>query len=159
MDNLAPGFPSQVFMAALRDTLGDKPLQWVATADIGHFALLSFESPEKYNHKAIGLAGDELTSPELDQSFKNKTTQGMAGTFWAFGAVLRLLIGELRTMIDWFAAEGFAVLVDDGKTELFGTGFKGDLEELDLTMLRLRGFFTELAWADFSNGGSPKSSA
>ena len=59
MDNLAPGFPTQVFMAALRDTLGDKALQWVATADIGTFAKLAFCSPQEYNHKALGLAGDE----------------------------------------------------------------------------------------------------
>lgn len=107
MDNLEPGFQSQVFIAALRDALGPRPNQWVAVHDIGIFAKLALEKPDEYNHKALGLAGDELTSPQLDQAFKNKTTQGMAGTFWAFGALLRTMIGELRIMIDWFAAEGY----------------------------------------------------
>ena len=45
MDNLKPDFPTRVFLAALKNTLHDKPMQWVATADIGHFARLAFEHP------------------------------------------------------------------------------------------------------------------
>lgn len=107
MDNLEPKFPSQVFIAALRDTLGGKAVQWVATHDIGVFAKLAFEDTAKFNHKAIGLAGDELTVPQLDQAFQNKTNQGMAGTFWALGAVLKLVIGELGLMINWFGSDGY----------------------------------------------------
>ena len=107
MDNLAPGFPSQVFMAALRDTLGEKPLQWVATADIGEFARLAFESPEQYNHKAIGLAGDELNPKQISQAFQNKTGAGLDGTFWFLGSFLKYMVTELGTMINWFGAEGY----------------------------------------------------
>lgn len=115
MDNLEPKFPSQVFIAALRDTVGSKPVQWVAVHDIGVFAKLAFESPDKFNHKAIGLAGDELTIAQLDQAFKNKTTQGMAGTFWALGAFLKLVIGELGLMINWFGSEGYKANIPELK--------------------------------------------
>jgi len=107
MDNLAPGFQTQVFMAAMRDTLGPKPNQWIATHDIGIFAKLAFESPAQYNHKALGLAGDELTSPQLSQAFKNKTGQPLDGTFWFLGAFLKYMVGELGLMIDWFGKEGY----------------------------------------------------
>ncbi|KAL1589202.1 hypothetical protein WHR41_02236 [Cladosporium halotolerans] len=107
MDNLAPGFPSQVFMAALRDTLGDKPLQWVATADIGVFAKLAFTSPQEYNHKALGLAGDELNPAQISEVFKEKTGNGLDGTFGFLGSFLKYMVAELGVMINWFGAEGY----------------------------------------------------
>lgn len=107
MDNLAPGFPTQVFMAAMRDTLGGKPNQWIATHDIGVFAKLAFQSPEKYNKKAIGLAGDELTSAQLSQAFKNKTGNALDGTFWFLGSFLKYMVTELGTMINWFGSDGY----------------------------------------------------
>ena len=109
MDNLQPGFPTQVFMAALRDTLGPKPNQWIACADIGVFVKLAFESPEEYNHRAIGLAGDELTSQQLSQAFKSKTGQSLDGTFWFLGSFLKFMVAEVRVMIDWFGSDGYKV--------------------------------------------------
>lgn len=107
MDNLAPGFQTQVFMAALRDTLKEKPLQWVAVGDIGIFAKLAFEKPEQYNHKALGLAGSELTATQLSRAFKNTTGAPLDGTFWALGAFLKYMVGELGIMIDWFGTAGY----------------------------------------------------
>ncbi|KAK4683266.1 hypothetical protein QC764_123560 [Podospora pseudoanserina] len=58
MDNPPPGLAGKVFMTLLRDTLGrDKPLQWIATRDIGFFAAEAFHNPEEWNKKATGLAG------------------------------------------------------------------------------------------------------
>jgi hypothetical protein len=107
MDNLAPGFPTQVFMAALRDTLGDKALQWVATADIGTFAKLAFCSPQEYNHKALGLAGDELNPAQISEVFKEKTGSGLDGTFGFLGSVLKYMVTELGVMIGWFGTDGY----------------------------------------------------
>ncbi|GAA4378948.1 NmrA/HSCARG family protein [Agromyces bauzanensis] len=47
-----------------------KPLQMVATADIGVFAADAFERPEQHIGKAIALAGDELTGPQIAQVFR-----------------------------------------------------------------------------------------
>lgn len=107
MDNLAPGFPSQVFMAALRDTLGDKALQWVATADIGTFAKLAFTKPQEYNHKALGLAGDELNPAQISEVFKQKTGSGLDGTFGFLGSFLKYMVAELGVMINWFGTDGY----------------------------------------------------
>lgn len=108
MDNLAPGFPTQVFIAALRETLGSKPLQWVATSDIGVFASLAFQNPQDYNHQALGLAGDSLNPAEVSQAFKNKTGQPLDGTFWFLGSFMKYMVTELGIMIDWFGEEGYA---------------------------------------------------
>jgi uncharacterized protein YbjT (DUF2867 family) len=109
MDNLQPGFPTKVFLTALHNHLGDaKPLQWVATADIGFFAAQAFSHPEEWNHKARGLAGDELTFPQISKAFQNATGSPAATTFWGLGSVLTYMVTELGHMIGWFASEGYS---------------------------------------------------
>ncbi|KAK7516317.1 hypothetical protein IWZ03DRAFT_377771 [Phyllosticta citriasiana] len=109
MDNLVPGYPTKVFLAALRDTMKDKPLQWIATADIGWFAAQAFAKPQEYNHKAIGLAGDDLTFDQLSKTFE-KTTGQPAGTSFSFlGSTLMYMMPEMGTMITWFATDGYGV--------------------------------------------------
>lgn len=115
MDNLLPGFPSRVFMAALRDTLDGKPLQWVAVRDIGVFASLAFQSPKEYNHRAIGLAGDELTVDQLSTAFKNQTGSSLDGTFWALGAFLKYMVADMGKMVNWFGAEGYGADIEGVK--------------------------------------------
>ena len=46
-----------------------KPLQIVATDDIGAFAELAFANPEQYLGKTIELAGDELTETQIAEVF------------------------------------------------------------------------------------------
>ncbi|KAK0744440.1 hypothetical protein B0T21DRAFT_407544 [Apiosordaria backusii] len=114
MDNLAPGFPTKVFLAALRNWLGDnrKPLQWIATADIGVFAAMAFEDPQKWNRKAIGLAGDELTVEQLGQAFTKATGQPAPITYWFLGSALTYAVKEMGTMIAWFASDGYAADIE-----------------------------------------------
>ncbi|KAK5627567.1 hypothetical protein RRF57_003282 [Xylaria bambusicola] len=57
MDDLTPGFSTKVFLAALRNWLGDKSMQWIAVRDIGNFAAQAFTDTQKWNRKAVGLAG------------------------------------------------------------------------------------------------------
>lgn len=108
MDNLEPGFPTKVFVTALRDTLGGKPVQWVATSDIGVFAAKAFANPQEWNHRAISLAGDELNFEELSAAFKRKTGQPMGTTFWILGTALMWGVREMGTMLGWFASDGYA---------------------------------------------------
>lgn len=108
MDNLEPGFPSKVFMTAVHNTLGDnKPLQWVATSDIGFFAAQAFAKPEEWNHKALGLAGDELTVPGLNKAFENATGTPLGTTFSFLGSALMWGVTELGHMIGWFGSDGY----------------------------------------------------
>lgn len=118
MDNLAPGFPTRVFLAALRDTLGpSKPLQWIAVKDIGIFASKAFLSPQQYNHRAIGLAGDELTVDQLAEVFEKETGGKLEGTWWAFGATLKYMVADMGKMVDWFGAEGYGADIQARRKE------------------------------------------
>ncbi|KAK3693152.1 hypothetical protein B0T22DRAFT_373007 [Podospora appendiculata] len=109
MDNLAPGFQTKVFLAALRNYLGDttKPLQWIATDDIGVFAAKAFANPSEWDGRAIGLAGDELTIEEMSRAFARVTGSPAPITYSFFGSALTYAVKEMGLMIGWFASDGY----------------------------------------------------
>lgn len=107
MDNLAPGFAGKVFLTMLRDIIKEKPLQWVATKDIGKFAAEAFHDPETWNHRAIGLAGDELTFSQLSLAFQKVTGKPVGTTVGLLGKALKHGVSEMGTMVEWFRNEGY----------------------------------------------------
>ncbi|KAI1250100.1 hypothetical protein MGN70_008551 [Eutypa lata] len=107
MDNLVPGFPTKVFMAAMHNWMGNKPNQWIATSDIGIFVAKAFVRPECWNRRAVGLAGDELTFEELSGVFRKTTGHPVPEAHWVFGSVLTFMVTELRLMIGWFSSDGY----------------------------------------------------
>jgi len=109
MDNLAPGMQSRVFLTAMRDSLNGKPNQWVAVHDIGAFAARAFDEPEEHNHKAIGLAGDELTFDQQQEIFARKTSAPLTPVFGFMGSFLKYMVTELGLMLNWFGTDGYKV--------------------------------------------------
>lgn len=110
MDNLEPGIPTKVFLAALRDTLpANKPLQWVSVDDIGVFAAKAFQEPSEWNARAEGLAGDELTFDELSGCFERATGYPAPATYGFLGTALKWAVTEMAIMIGWFASDGYGV--------------------------------------------------
>jgi uncharacterized protein YbjT (DUF2867 family) len=47
----------------------DKPFQHVAVEDIGAFATIAFEHPDKWIGREVDIAGDEQTMPEIAETF------------------------------------------------------------------------------------------
>lgn len=117
MENLEPGFKTKVFLAALRDTLQGKPLQWVATEDIGLFAAKSFRDPQAWNARAEALAGDELTMDEMSGCFERVTGSPVPATYGFFGSALMYAVSELNVMITWFATDGYGADIAKLKKE------------------------------------------
>jgi uncharacterized protein YbjT (DUF2867 family) len=109
MDNLEPGMPTKVFLAALRDTLQEKPLQWISIDDIGLFGAKAFREPEAWNARAEGLAGDELTFDELSGCFQRVMGSPAPATFGILGSVLKWAVTEVNIMINWFKTDGYGV--------------------------------------------------
>lgn len=107
MDNLAPGFAGKVFLTMLRDTIKEKPLQWVATKDIGRIAAEAFHNPDNWNRRAIGLAGDELTFSQLSLAFQKVTGKPVGTTVGLLGKALKHGVSEMGTMVEWFRDEGY----------------------------------------------------
>jgi uncharacterized protein YbjT (DUF2867 family) len=107
MDNLVPGFPTKVFLAALRDTLQGKPLQWVSVDDIGMFGARAFREHEEWNARAEALAGSELTMDEMSGCFERTIGSPVPATYGMFGSALKWAVTEVNLMITWFGAEGY----------------------------------------------------
>lgn len=117
MDNLEPGFKTKVFLAALRDTLKEKPLQWISTEDIGLFAAKAFRDPQGWNTRAEALAGDELTLDEMAGCFERVTGSANIATYGFFGSALMWAVTELNVMITWFATNGYGADIAKLKKE------------------------------------------
>lgn len=117
MDNLTPAFPTKVFLAALRDTLQGKSLQWVSVEDIGLFGARAFINNEEWNGRAEGLAGSELTMDEMSACFERVIGTPLPATYSFLGSTLMWAVTEVNIMLTWFAAEGYGADIEKLKKE------------------------------------------
>lgn len=107
MENFDRGFIGKVFATSWRLAV-KRPLQLIATEDIGVFGAKAFVSPNEYSNKAISLAGDELTYSEMNKVFLDSTGSHAPET-WGFVARLVLWLSkEMGTMFAFFEREGYS---------------------------------------------------
>ncbi|KAL2431509.1 hypothetical protein ABEF95_010158 [Exophiala dermatitidis] len=108
MENLTPNLPGRIF-ATMWASLGDKPLQMVASKDIGIFAAQAFAASEKeeYHNKAISIAGDELTQARANEIFWTVLGRPMPRSYNFMATLLKKMIPEMAKMFQWFADQGY----------------------------------------------------
>lgn len=109
MDNLTNDFAGKAFSTAWKVALGSKPLQLVATQDIGYFAAQAFLNPKssQYQNKAISLAGDSLNFSQANAIFQKQTGKPMPVTFAVLARTALWAMKDLGMMFKWFDKEGF----------------------------------------------------
>lgn len=107
MEGFQKGMFGKVFGATFKLFLREKPLQFVAVSDIGHFSAEAFLNPDKYAGRSITLAGDELTFAQAKEVFEKTTGETFPETYWFFGTLLTWAIKEVRVMMNWFYDEGY----------------------------------------------------
>lgn len=107
LDNLVPRFFGKVFATSYRVALKEKPLQLVATSDIGFFAAEGFLNPEKYAGKGLSLAGDELTYDQFAKIFQQKTGQSIPTTYGFLASIVMASMKDFGYMFKWFHDEGY----------------------------------------------------
>ncbi|KAL4737569.1 hypothetical protein BDV11DRAFT_191437 [Aspergillus similis] len=112
-DNLVPGFFGKVFATCFKMVLKGKPLQLVATSDIGYFAAEGFLNPKKYAGRGLSLAGDELTYDQFVEVFERKTGQMIPSTFRPLCSLLLTLMKDMGYMFKWFHDEGYGADIDE----------------------------------------------
>jgi uncharacterized protein YbjT (DUF2867 family) len=85
----------------------EKPYQLIATDDIGEWAALALSQPERFKGKALEIAGDELTNPEIAAAFAR--VMGRPVKFQRLPLFLtRLVLGkEFYQMFRWFNDHGY----------------------------------------------------
>lgn len=104
MENL--NWQRQSILAGTLTSMGMKPdkrLQLISVQDIGAFAALVFENPEKYIGQGIEIAGDELTEPQIAAAFGG-----------VIGQTVNLVqpddppaYADMGIMVDWFNEHGY----------------------------------------------------
>jgi uncharacterized protein YbjT (DUF2867 family) len=87
-------------------TRPETPLQLIATDDIGALAALAFEYPGEYIGKAIEIAGDSLTTPQVVELMSR--VSGETITFREMSSDELRQFGEDGVkMMEWFENEGY----------------------------------------------------
>jgi len=109
MDNITTSFFGKVFCTWLRDALDNKPLQLVATSDIGYFGAEALLKPDEWRHKALGLAGDELTYAQVEEVFKKTTGSPPPVTYGFVASGIMWGVKELGLMFKFFRTDGYGV--------------------------------------------------
>ena len=79
----------------------ETPLRMIATRDIGVFAAIAFDQRERFLGKRLGIAGDELTGPEIAENFGRAC--GLPARFQRVSnEQLRAIDPEVARMFEWF---------------------------------------------------------
>ncbi|KAF9888630.1 hypothetical protein FE257_008562 [Aspergillus nanangensis] len=111
-DNIAPGFLGKVTITAWDMYLKGKPLQAIATSDIGYFAASAFLHEDRFRNQCISLAGEELTFETLAKKFKSKTGKSVPTTYRVFIYIIMWMSKEFSTMFQWFHDRGYGADIE-----------------------------------------------
>ncbi|ETS73354.1 hypothetical protein PFICI_14959 [Pestalotiopsis fici W106-1] len=113
MENFDGGMVGKVFATCWKLIVKSRPLQLIATSDIGVFAAKALREPETFAGKAISLAGDELTFEQMAAIFKQKTGSDVPLTWGILGRLTLRLSKEMGTMFEFFEREGYGANIKE----------------------------------------------
>lgn len=101
MENLTNDFGGKAMASMWQSSLKDKPLQLVATKDIGWFAAHAFKFPDEFAGRSVSLAGAELTFTEANAIFREKFGKNMPKTHGFVANAVLHVVKELGIMFKW----------------------------------------------------------
>lgn len=108
MDNWQMYWDDSIASGKLSQPLDpNKPLQQVAVDDIGAFAAIAFQNPDKWLGSEIDLAGDELTMPQVAQVFSRVSCQQVNYEQLPWEQFHSSVGDETTTMYKWFNNVGY----------------------------------------------------
>ena len=85
----------------------DKPFQQVAVEDIGAFAAIAFENPERWIGREVDLAGDEPTMPEIAETFGRVIGREVSYYQVPWDQFEEQMGEEITVMYRWFNDMGY----------------------------------------------------
>ncbi|KAL1863899.1 hypothetical protein Daus18300_008048 [Diaporthe australafricana] len=113
MENFDFGFVGKIFASAWNLAVKSRPLQLVATSDIGVFGAKAFMDPGNFSGKSISLAGDELTYEQMAAVFKEKTGSNVPLSLGILARLTLWLSEEMGTMFEFFEKEGYGANIEE----------------------------------------------
>ncbi|KAE8377982.1 hypothetical protein BDV26DRAFT_262493 [Aspergillus bertholletiae] len=105
-ENIAPDFFGKVICTSWDAYVQGKPLQCIATSDIGIIAAKVLLQHDRFKNQCLSLAGDELTFDEMAKKFKTQTGYNVPTTFHFVAYFVMLMAKDLRVMFKWFDRHG-----------------------------------------------------
>ncbi|KAJ4291725.1 hypothetical protein N0V90_009620 [Kalmusia sp. IMI 367209] len=99
MENITNDFAGKAMASMWQSALKDKPLQLIATKDIGFFAAQAFMHSDEYAGRYISIAGAELTFDQANAIFKEKIGKDMPETY---GFVAHLALHAVKSVGNMF---------------------------------------------------------
>jgi hypothetical protein len=109
MDNATPDFMGKAFATMWDQAVKEKPLQLIASKDIGWFGAEAFIKSDEYAGKSLSLAGDSLSFAEASNVFKGKVGTDMPKTFGFIGSAIMWGVADVGIMFRWFYTDGYHV--------------------------------------------------
>lgn len=85
----------------------DKPLQQVNVEDIGAFAEMAFEDPERWTSREVDLAGDEQTMTQFAETFSRVTGREVSYLQVPWDQYREAMGEEFTAMNRWFNEVGY----------------------------------------------------
>jgi uncharacterized protein YbjT (DUF2867 family) len=108
MDTYNPGFFGKM-MASLwaQGMPADRRMQLISTHDIGVFAANALLHPDEWAGKAVGLAGDELSFEELQETFRRVVGKELPQTYGLLAQGVLWWVEDAQTSFEWFRTAGY----------------------------------------------------
>ncbi len=98
----------QILSGTLAQALDpERPLQQVAVEDVGVFAAMAFENPQKWVSRELDIAGDELTMLQTAEIFSRVTGRGVSYYQVPWDDFREFVGEEITRMQRWFNEEGY----------------------------------------------------
>jgi uncharacterized protein YbjT (DUF2867 family) len=98
----------------------ERKLQQIAVADIGFFAAMAFDKPDRWYRRAIELAGDELSGNEVAAAFSTKLGRPVQYVQVPWDQFEQQSGHELTVMFKWFEEKGYSANIDTLRVEHSG---------------------------------------
>lgn len=115
----------------------EKSLQFITVDDIGGFAALAFDNPAEFTGKALEIAGDELTGPQIAEILSRVLERPIRYEDRPRWQGAQFFEGEMNIMFDWYNKAGYQA---DIKT----------LRKLYPSLTNLESWLHKTGWGKFS---------
>ena len=109
MENfLGPAIAKSMALGMFKAVVGtSKRVQFVSTYDIGWFAAWALENPGRHAGRVIRLAGDDLTVPEISETYRAVTGRAVRAAPIPRFLPRVMLPKDLARMFYWIGESGF----------------------------------------------------
>jgi uncharacterized protein YbjT (DUF2867 family) len=113
MEGLTNDFMGKAFASSWKVALKDKPMQLVATKDIGWFAANAFKNPDEWAGRYLSLAGADVTFTQANNVFKARFGRDVPTIYGVVTHVLLHVVKEVGVMMKYLSKEGTGANVEE----------------------------------------------